>query len=82
MDAGFGTGMSQNLYIEEFEPKNCIFGVTFVIFSLRMRRNAQNTTSGFKMDLGFGTGMSQKPIYREILPQKRHFDPFKANFVS
>ena len=93
-----------------------------------MRRNAQNTTSGFKMDFGFGTGMpeiyiwgnfalkrrfngvfsnfvtahaqkrpeyyfqlqnglrirnrhARKPICREILPQKRHFDPFTANFV-
>ena len=40
-----------------------------MIFSLRMRRNAQNTTSGFKMDLGFGTGMPENLYVEEILPQ-------------
>ena len=31
----------------------------FVIFSLRMRGNAHNTTSGFKMDLRFFAGMPE-----------------------
>ncbi len=40
-----------------------------MIFSLRMRRNAQNTTSGFKMDLGFGTGMPKNLYVEKFCPQ-------------
>ena len=69
MDLGFGTGMSQNLYIEEFSPQNGILRVIFVIFSLRMRRNAHNTTSGFKMDLGFGTGMFKNLHVEKFCPK-------------
>ena len=38
-------------------------------FSLRMRRNAPNTTSGFKMDLGFGTGMPKNLYVEKFCPK-------------
>ena len=34
-----------------------------------MRRNAQNTTSGFKMDLGFGTGMPKNLYVEKFCPK-------------
>ncbi len=43
---------------------------------LRMRRNAINFTSGFKMDLKFGF-LVPKNIYDvKFCHKKRHFDPF------
>ena len=69
IDLGFRTGMSQNLYIGKFSPKTAILRAFFVIFSLRMRRNAQNTTSGFKMDLGFGTGMPENLYIGKFSPK-------------
>ena len=58
INLGFGTGMPENLYMGKFSPKTAFYGV-LAILSLRMRRNAQNTASGFKMDFGFGTGMPE-----------------------
>ena len=49
----------KNYTLRNLEPKLRPKDVS-VRFSLRMRRNAQNTTSGFKMDFGFGTGMPKK----------------------
>ena len=34
-----------------------------------MRRNAQNTTSGFKMDFGFGTGMPENLYMGKFSPK-------------
>ena len=69
MDFGFGTGMPENLYMGKFSPKNGVFRVFLAILSLRMRRNAQNTTSGFKMDFGFGTGMPENLYMGKFSPK-------------
>ena len=43
--------------------------VFLAILPLRMRRNARNTTSGFKMDFGFGTGMPENLYVVKFCPK-------------
>ena len=63
----------------EILPQNGILRVFLAILSLRMCRNAQNTTSGFKMDFEFGTGMPKTFIWGN-LPQNGVLRVFLAIF--
>ena len=51
------------------------------ILSLRMRRNSQNTTSGFKMDFGFGTGMPENLYVGKFSPKTAFLGVF-SDFVT
>jgi hypothetical protein len=51
-------GTPMNLCVVKFRPDG-VLRVILAILSLRMRRNAQNTTFGLEIDFVFRTGMSQ-----------------------
>ena len=80
MDFGFGTGMPENLYMGKFVPKRRFKGV----FSDFVTAHAQKRPEYyFRFQNGprIRNRHARKPIYVEILPKKRHFDPFTADFV-
>ena len=80
IDFGFGPACPKTYILGKLAPKRRFKGV----FSDFVTAHAQKRPEyyfRFQNGLRIRNRHAQNPICREILPQKRHFDPFTANFV-